>query len=215
MQQTVQPFEVIVINDASTDARYTTFDWTSLGSLVRVVHNPVSTRVLYGYPSANYNRLKGVRLAKGDYVCMLDDDDYMMPWYLESNIALLQKTSMKMLCCEAYKGEGPYDASKIYPLYNEECCKDAIRNVHRSKGSSMMENEFPDVFTLMFIFTHNSVITSSVMIKKDLLYEGSIPNCPMVAEDWQIWLNLLRSNDMAYNKRPCVYKNCDTSNRHY
>lgn len=80
--QTVQDFEVVVVNDGSTD-----------GGTCRLLAdlNRPRTRVVHcerrGLPGA---RNVGVRHAVGRYLCMVDADDVLEPTYLERSLQVLE-----------------------------------------------------------------------------------------------------------------------------
>jgi len=80
--QTVQDFEVVVVNDGSTD-----------GATCRLLAdlNRPRTRVVHserrGLPGA---RNVGVRHAGGRYLCMVDADDLLEPIYLERSLQTLE-----------------------------------------------------------------------------------------------------------------------------
>jgi glycosyltransferase involved in cell wall biosynthesis len=80
--QTVQDFEVVVVNDGSTD-----------GATCRLLAdlNRPRTRVVHserrGLPGA---RNFGARHAGGRYLCMVDADDLLEPTYLERSLAAIE-----------------------------------------------------------------------------------------------------------------------------
>jgi len=82
LQQTFQNFEIIVVNDGSTDP--VTIE------VLKHLKKP-KTRVIHqankGLPEA---RNEGIRHAKGKYICCLDADDTLEPTYLEKAVALLE-----------------------------------------------------------------------------------------------------------------------------
>jgi glycosyltransferase involved in cell wall biosynthesis/GT2 family glycosyltransferase len=82
LQQTFQNFEIIVVNDGSTDP--VTIE------VLKHLKKP-KTRVIHqankGLPEA---RNEGIRHAEGKYICCLDADDTLEPTYLEKAVALLE-----------------------------------------------------------------------------------------------------------------------------
>ena len=70
--QTFTDFEIVVINDGSTDGTREMLD--AIGSPVRAIHQPNSGR--------GAARNAGIAAATGEYLTFLDDDDLWFPWTL-------------------------------------------------------------------------------------------------------------------------------------
>jgi hypothetical protein len=80
-RQTFKDFEIVIINDGSTD-QATKDRLAALGPSIRVVH-----QVNKGLSAA---RNTGFREAKADLVLALDSDDQLEPTYLEETLCALQ-----------------------------------------------------------------------------------------------------------------------------
>ncbi len=80
LAQTTPPWEIIVIDDCSTDASMEVIE--RYADRVRVVHNEQNLGIV-----ANFN--KAVGLSSGDYVAFLGGDNRMRPDYVEKCRALL------------------------------------------------------------------------------------------------------------------------------
>jgi glycosyltransferase involved in cell wall biosynthesis/SAM-dependent methyltransferase len=82
LQQTLQPLEVIVVDDGSTD------DYTRL--VLDTIDHP-QVRVIRqenrGLPAA---RNAGIRMARSPFICCLDADDRLLPTYFERVLPLLE-----------------------------------------------------------------------------------------------------------------------------
>ena len=82
LRQTFQRLEIIVVNDGSTDPGTVAVLRDLDKAKTRVLHQPNS-----GLPGA---RNRGIRQARGKYICCLDADDTIEPTYLEKAISLLE-----------------------------------------------------------------------------------------------------------------------------
>jgi glycosyltransferase involved in cell wall biosynthesis len=80
--QTIQDFEVVVVNDGSTDGATCRLLADLVRPRTRVVH--IERR---GLPGA---RNAGVRQSVGRYLCMVDADDLLEPTYLERSLQALE-----------------------------------------------------------------------------------------------------------------------------
>jgi glycosyltransferase involved in cell wall biosynthesis len=86
LEQTIQDFEIIIVNDGSTDEDTISI----LNSLqlpkTRLIHLPENR----GLPAA---RNAGIREAKGKYICCLDADDKLHPTYLEKATGMMESNN--------------------------------------------------------------------------------------------------------------------------
>lgn len=105
LNQTFMDYEIIIVNDGSTDEITTTL----LGS-----YNKPKTRIIHtdnqGLPSARNN---GIAIAKGEYILTLDADDKIGETYLEDAVRILDaQPDIGIVYCDAeYFGEitGPWE----------------------------------------------------------------------------------------------------------
>lgn len=95
--QTLQPLEVILVDDGSPDQSGELCEaWArqhSLGPAVRVIHQ--ENRGLSGA------RNTGIRAAKGEYLAFIDPDDTVAPAYLEKLYEAITRTGADMAVCGA------------------------------------------------------------------------------------------------------------------
>lgn len=80
LAQTYDPVEIIVIDDGSTDDTRAVVE--GFGDRVRYIH-----QINTGCPGA---RNTGLRVARGEFIALLDSDDRWYPWKLELQIAFLR-----------------------------------------------------------------------------------------------------------------------------
>ena len=85
--QTVRPLEIIVVDDASTDG--TIGRVAQLADRSRVPLRLIRRGSNFGAPSKPMN--EGVRAAKGELICIIDQDDVWLPTKLEKQSRVLQQ----------------------------------------------------------------------------------------------------------------------------
>src|ERR1700757_4566906 len=83
LAQSFQDFELILLDDCSTDESRTILEEYARDPRVQLELNEVNS----GSPFKQWN--KGVRLAKGKYVWIAESDDYADPRLLERLVAIL------------------------------------------------------------------------------------------------------------------------------
>lgn len=96
--QSHQNFEIIVVNDGSTDSTET------------IVKQYFDTRIqLISQPNGGMSNARnaGLRVAIGDFISFLDSDDYWLPEKLEKQVSLLQDNPGLGFCSTQTRVETP------------------------------------------------------------------------------------------------------------
>ena len=147
--QTFQDFEVICINDGSTD--------NSLNILQHVAAEDPRFKVFTQQNAGgSASRNKGLEMVKGDYIAFLDNDDLYHPQYLEILYNNIVTSDADISCCSYVRFEGyeTYNFSSIVPSKHISfvSTKPFIdKFVHKKKINSLMwvklyrRNVFDDI----------------------------------------------------------------------
>jgi glycosyltransferase involved in cell wall biosynthesis len=199
--QTYKNIEIIVINDCSTQEEYYTYDWNKEG--IMIIHMEKNSKQIFGYGCAGYVRNQGLLQAKGKYIAFCDDDDIWFPEKIDLQIKIMKTTGCKMSSTEGIVGNGIYDPSKHYKKYNSENCYEQLSSIYMKYGVSI--NPFPDIWTFDFIIIHNCIITSSLIMEKEIFDKVGFFKHINVAEDYDYWLRALRHTNSVYVKNICFY----------
>lgn len=166
IKQTYSNWELILINDCSTDNSQQIIDeFSNLDSRVIGVQNEVNL-------GSGETRNKGIREAKGRYLCFLDSDDRWKPDKLELQLQFIEKTMAPFIF-------GSYD------FINE------TGNV--IKEPKVVTSQVVDY---EFLLKRTEIFTSTVMI--DLRQTGKflMPHHRR-KQDYGLWLSLLKSGHLA------------------
>ena len=112
LAQSYQDFEIIVVNDGSTDAFTTTLLSRYLKPKTQVI--TTENRGLAGA------RNTGISEAKGKYILPLDADDFIEPHYMENAVSVLEQNSEVGIVYGRARLFGAVDAEWALPAYSIE-----------------------------------------------------------------------------------------------
>ena len=170
--QHCQKFEIIVVDDGSTDATAETAQRTA-DSRVRVV-----TQEQRGVSAA---RNRGIGLARAPWVSFLDADDLWLPSYLaKMEVAIQADPTSGLLFTDAW----------IY----DESVKRILRQTlmaHARPRGELPSN--PSAF-LTALLAGNFVFTSATASREALSLVGGYDTALSHAEDYDLWLRLAAAN---------------------
>ena len=166
LNQTFRNFELIVVDDGSTDnTREVVKKFEEKDLRVKYIWQENS-----GGPAKPKNT--GIKVAKGKFIAFLDDDDEWLPEKLEKQIKLFRNTSNNL----AFVG--------CNILVIEEEKNKIIKRVKMSNYSKGVF--FKKLLEGNFIFT-----SSSVLIKKEVLDKvGFFDTNLKYADDWDLWVRV-------------------------
>jgi teichuronic acid biosynthesis glycosyltransferase TuaG len=92
VNQTYKPFEIIVIDDGSTDENFSILNKLLVGLKVKVIRTS-------GTRSVGQARKIGMQQLTSDFIAFLDDDDFWLSNKLEIQVEYIQKTGAKAISC--------------------------------------------------------------------------------------------------------------------
>lgn len=122
VNQTYRLLEIIVIDDGSTDSSGDISDeFAQRNKTIKVVHKKNE--------GVSLARIDGFALAKGDYVCFIDADDYVDDKYVEILLNKALETSADIICCQNYIVRSGSIVGKTIRSVIGVFNKDQIRNL--------------------------------------------------------------------------------------
>jgi glycosyltransferase involved in cell wall biosynthesis len=123
LNQTYQEFELIIIDDGSTDSTL---------QIINSYHDPRISLIENGQNRGqSYSRNLGIKESKGDYIAIMDADDIALPKRLEIQYEYLKSNTEISLCgswIEVIGEEGDFKKIRKVPTENFEIKADLIFN---------------------------------------------------------------------------------------
>jgi glycosyltransferase involved in cell wall biosynthesis len=176
LRQTCDDFELIVVDDGSTDQTAATVRAFTADRRVRVIEQ--SNRG----PSAARNA--GIALARGEYISMLDSDDVWLPRYLEVMATALESDRAASLA---------YTDAWVLDERTGRIRRTTMMHYQRPPASPPPD---PERF-LRLLLDRNFVFTSVTVRRGVLETVGGFNEQLWTAEDWELWLRIVAAGHRA------------------
>lgn len=177
--QIIQPLEIVVVNDGSTDGSE---------QLVKELNNPLVRLINQPNSGVSAARNKGIEVSLGDWIAFLDADDEWFPDYLET----IEKLN------------SDYPKAKVLgTAYLLQDYKGNRKNIKLNKIPFQGEQGILSNYFEVASCSHPPLWTSAVVVKKEALLEvGGFPVDIKSGEDLLTWAKLAVQNEIAYCLRP-------------
>lgn len=188
--QTLQDFELLFLDDASTD--------NSLAVAARYESDSRFTSYLNdrnsGSPFHQWNR--GFELAQGEYVWLAESDDFAEPELLEALVSRLDGHPERALAtCRAWFTDAQGRDLEVFDAYHWFADRDRWVKGYVNGGG--------DEIARYLSFQNTIPNASGVVFRRALLDDGlRAPEDMRVAGDWWFWIALLLRGGIAHVGEP-------------
>ena len=169
LEQTFDGWELIIINDCSTDRTPEIIErYTKLDPRISLLNNPVNI-------NQALSRNRGISEARGKYIAILDDDDIAFPSRLKIQCDFLENNPSVALVASAA----------------EIIDKNGKIIGHKRSPENLDELKFR-------IILKNPLVHSSVMYRKELMEKiGGYNNKYFNAEDYKFYSELIKQHEIT------------------
>lgn len=175
-QATSLPYEVLIVDNASTD------------DTAKIVRSYTDSRLRYECNATNIgiipNHNRCLELARGDYITIWGDDDFVSPDYVAAHARALDENPMVGLAYSAYQEA---------PMHGGKCSAEVWPFRYSHVWSSEQE--------LRFITRRGYILAP--MMRRMHLHRVGLFNTQITAfwADWEMWIRFAMSGGMAYIAR--------------
>lgn len=188
LNQSVNDYEVIVVDDGSTDRSFSELQrFSSKVRLIRQANQGVSAA-----------RNEGIKAAKYDYLAFLDADDEWKPDFLKEMKRLIQKyPSAGAYCCKREHIDAATGDKVLFPK---------IEII----GNEVVVDQF-----FQFVIDHNDYpeSSSSTVVPRNVLEKvGVFPIGEPIREDIDLWTRISLEYDVVLSDQVCSIIHTHTEN---
>ena len=188
LNQTYHDFEIIYLDDASTDESNEIVTEYNGDRRIQIAVNKKNT----GIPFKQWN--KGVQMARGEYIWIAESDDYADETFLEKLIVLLENNpTVGLAYCQSMSVD---EDSNIISLWEPS-------GIDSSRWKMDFVNNGIDECR-HYLNTVNTIPNVSAIVFRKRVYEkvGYAPENMKLAGDWLTWIKMLLVSDIAHLAEP-------------
>ena len=192
LNQTFQDFELILLDDCSTDNSAQVLEGYRKHPLV--AHLVVNTQNT-GSPFAQWFR--GIGLAQGEYIWIAESDDLAEPTFLETTAALLDRYPQAAVC---YTGSTQIDENGTPLPYDMDKWKPWQRGRHAAFGGR-------DYIEHNFYWRNYIGNASAALFRKSCFERAGVEQCLAMrySGDWLFWFRMALTGDVVEVYRKLNY----------
>jgi glycosyltransferase involved in cell wall biosynthesis len=187
LEQTYQNFEIIILDDCSTDnSRDIIEQYAKHEKVSQIVFNDKNS----GSPFTQWQ--KGFALSIGDYIWIAESDDWAENKFLEILVDKLNKNQSIGL---AYCQSNIVDSVGSFIRSNKSWTDD----INKRKWRKSYSNRGFDEIKSALCYKNTIPNASAVLLKKELLLNDfTFPVNMKMAGDWFCWIQILKKTNILY-----------------
>lgn len=200
LNQTFQDFEVIILDDCSTDNSRTVIDsYRDYEKVSNIVYNEANS----GSPFIQWNR--GVSLARGSLIWIAETDDFCLSNFLEETVSKMKDfPSVGLVYTQSLEWDEITGAESLVfqdtPGFTFSFQKSYFDNGRREAREK-------------FVLEHIIPYASGMLIRKSVFeWVSGADKSMMFCGDWFLWLKMLSVSDVYFIAEPLnTYRFTDIS----
>lgn len=193
LNQTYQDFEVIYLDDASTDNSNEVFAKFADHPKVRSIINTTNS----GSPFKQWN--KGIQHAKGDYIWIAESDDYAELTFLETLVPIMEANlNVGLAYCQSREVDAEGSQRGLLTWWTDSLSHERWNHDFQNNGTDECRN---------YLFFRNTIPNASaVLIRREMMESAGYAEESMsLCGDWITWIRVLLHSDIAYSAKALNY----------
>jgi glycosyltransferase involved in cell wall biosynthesis len=191
LDQTYQDFEIIFLDDASTDGSNEIFKkYLEHPRVRKTLRNQVNT----GIPFKQWNR--GVSEAKGEYVWIAESDDYADVMLLETLVSLLDNNpNVGVAYCQSLAVDENNNILFSLKNWTDDIDENHWKKDFVTEGKDECER---------YVVLKCTIPNASAVVFRRSVYEGvgGADESFRLSGDWLLWAKMLMASDIAFTAEP-------------
>ena len=193
LAQTYRDFEVILLDDCSTDESRSIISEYTKDSRIRIEFNETNS----GSTFKQWN--KGIRLARGEYIWVAESDDYADERLLERLVRILdEEPEVTFAYCRSWRIVRNDQRDGYADWY--------LAELDARRWTADFLTDGLEACTNTFVHA-NSVPNASAVVFRKSVYEwvGGADESLRVCGDWKLWVLMALQGKIAYLAEPLNY----------
>jgi glycosyltransferase involved in cell wall biosynthesis len=192
--QTIQDFELIILDDCSTD--------NSREILKQYTNHPKVSQLIFNEKNSGSTFKqweKGIELAIGKYIWIAESDDYCEPTFLNNLVTLLDQNShIGIAYCQSRSVDQNNVPLNSWIKQTEVFVPNFWQNSFWVDGKTVITN---------FLIFRNIIPNASAVVFRKSVYKSTsgIDTTMALNGDWLLWVKMLEVSDLAYYAKELNY----------
>jgi len=193
LNQTYQDFEIIYLDDASTDNSQEVFAPYAMNPRIQSICNVQNS----GSPFKQWNR--GILQAQGEYIWIAESDDYAAPTFLETLVSLLDHNpSVGVAYCQSHEVNTEGTITGTLHDWTDDLSPHRWRHDFINSGIEECQT---------YLVLKNTIPNASaVLFRKSVFHTiGYADETMRLCGDWITWIKMLLHSDVAFSAQLLNY----------
>lgn len=184
LNQTFRDFEVIILDDCSTDnSRNIIESYRENKKITHIIYNERNS----GSPFKQWQ--KGIEMAEGEYVWIAESDDWCEADFLSEVVSLLKSDEhIGIAFCNSHWVDENGKEGKSLSIYDKSFIRSGVEEMKRLLRYNTIQNA-------------SAVVMKTKLALNNIKFASRFKSCG----DWMLYINILSESKVAYSEKKMNY----------